>query len=77
MVHARRWSDHDNLRPVHDRLPDRHDVLGTAPGFGRFLRDQLTLGWHVGSRDGLRYFYKEGGGVHGAHLPALPAATIA
>ena len=66
-------------------------LVGTARGFGTFLRDQLaspsvifddstrrlffetqqtakgalipmTLGWHVGSRDGLNYFFKEGGG---------------
>ena len=66
-------------------------LVGTARGFGSFLRDQLTshsaifdgatrrlfletqevahgasipmtLGWHVGSRDGLQFLYKEGGG---------------
>lgn len=65
-------------------------VVGTAFGFGKFLRDQLaegsrlfgdkarhlfyeqqstlrspipmTLGWHIGSTNGARYYYKEGGG---------------
>jgi D-alanyl-D-alanine carboxypeptidase len=66
-------------------------LVGTARGFGRFLRDQLaphstifddatrrlffetqrttqgkpmpmTLGWHIGSRNGLSCFFKEGGG---------------
>jgi len=66
-------------------------LVGTASGFGKFLRDQLrhdsvlfngttrslfyaaqrtmrgiavemTLGWHVGSRHGSPFFYKEGGG---------------
>jgi CubicO group peptidase (beta-lactamase class C family) len=66
-------------------------LVGTARGFGSFLRDQLTshstmfddatrrlfletqetahgapipmtLGWHVGNRDGVQFLYKEGGG---------------
>jgi D-alanyl-D-alanine carboxypeptidase len=66
-------------------------LVGTAAGFGAFLRDQLrqrsvlfndttrqlfytqqqttrgasiamTLGWHIGDRDGRRFYYKEGGG---------------
>ena len=66
-------------------------LVGTACGFGSFLRDQLTshsaivddatrrlfletqetahgapiamtLGWHVGNRDGVQFLYKEGGG---------------
>ncbi len=66
-------------------------LVGTAEGFGAFLRDQLqshsrlfndrtrglfyeqqqtkqgaaiamTLGWHIGSTGGARFFFKEGGG---------------
>jgi CubicO group peptidase (beta-lactamase class C family) len=33
--------------------PQRTSDGGTIP---------MTLGWHVGSRDGIRFFYKEGGG---------------
>lgn len=79
------------VRPHYLNGPAFGGLVGTATGFGTFLRDQLrersvlfndttrqlfyaqqqttsgvpvpmTLGWHIGDRDGTRFFYKEGGG---------------
>lgn len=79
------------LKNHHLNGPAFGGLVGTAPGFAKFLQDQLhtesvlfnaetkklletqqadakgqaipmTLGWHVGETQGVRYLFKEGGG---------------
>lgn len=87
-AYAGRWLE---IKSHYLNGPAFGGLVGTARGFGAFLRDQLssrsailddatramlcepqrtmngalvpmTLGWHVGDREGRRFFYKEGGG---------------
>ncbi|MDH4063339.1 MAG: beta-lactamase family protein [Acidobacteriota bacterium] len=86
--YAGRWLE---IRSHYVNGPAFGGLVGTARGFGAFLRDQLrersalldettrpllyapqqttrgkpvgmTLGWHIDDRQGIRAFFKEGGG---------------
>ena len=71
----------DQLRPHSKLFSDSTREIFYAPGRTKQgTAVSMTLGWHIGSVEGVRFFYKEGGGG-GFHsmmrvYPAFGTATV-